>query len=359
MPHRTRYIDDVKLFNDPLGIYHEMLKDIERAKNYIYLETFRFENDPVGQKFRSALVKKAKEGLTIKLLLDDWGTSVGEKFFKELIFFGGEIKYFKKVRLVMNFFSANHERDHRKLLIIDDTITYLGSMNITNYNLNWRENALRLVGPITHQFRDVFLENYFLRNIYKFDKKKYTRDIICGKHIIVKDVPSVRITTIRKKLLNYIKSAKEFIYIETPYFLPTFLLRDAMMKAAARGVDIHIATPFRSDVTVVNIYRQRFLGKLFEAGVKIHYYRPSNLHAKLMICDDKFYSGSSNFDYRSFRYLFEIGLFGKNAKILKELHRHREETLKDCTPFDYYEWANRRKIYKLLEWLIIPIRHFL
>ncbi len=359
MPHRLRYVEDACLMGDPLDIYHSMLNDIENAQHSIYLETFRFENDPIGIKFRNLLSKKAKQGLEINILVDDWGTSVSEKFFKEIIYFGGHVKYFKKLRLALNFFSVNHERDHRKLLIIDDKISYISSINVTNYNLNWRESALRIKGDLSISLKEVFLQNFHLKNSYKFDKRKYTQPIHCGQLTIIPDVPSVRITPIRKKLLEMIRNASSFIHIETPYFLPTYLLREALMRAAKNGVKVEIVTSLRSDVTVVNIYRQRYFGKLYEAGVKIYFYQPSNLHAKLMVCDNNFYIGSSNFDYRSFRYQFEVGLFGKNALIMNELNKYIDGTMSDCIAFDIYEWYNRGITQKLLEWAIIPIRHFL
>lgn len=352
-------IDSSKVFSDPLDIYHSMVHDMQRAKSSVYIETFRFENDPIGEKFKNVLVKKAKEGVNIMLLLDDWGTSVGLRFFSELIEAGGKVKYFKKLRFTINFFSANHERDHRKLLIIDSKICYISSVNISNYNLNWREMSLRLEGKISESFAEVFLKNFRLKNSYRFDKRRHARSIKVGDLKILSDVPSLRITPIRKAFLKMIKSAKERIIIETPYFLPTFLLREALSKAAERGCNVSIITPMRSDVSVVNILRQRFLGKLSESGVKIWYYLPGNLHAKMMLADDKFYVGSANFDYRSFRYQFEIGLYGSEDNIVSQLLNHSQETLKNCETFYYDEWKSRGFTQKLFEWLLLPIRHFL
>jgi len=348
-----------KILSDPLEIYHSMLKDIEHATKYVYLETFRFENDPIGIKFINLLSKKAKQGLQIMLLVDAWGTSVSERFFKNLISNGGNVKFFKRIRLTINLISANHERDHRKLLVIDDKISYISSINISNYNLNWREFSLRLEGNISKVFQKVFLQNYNLKDTYKFDKKRHTQSLKYGEMQIVRDVPSVRITRIRKKLLQYIRKSREEILIESPYFLPTFFLRDALIKAAKRGVKVQIVMPRRSDVSVVNILRQRYLGRLHEEGVKIFYYLPSNLHSKIMIADENFYIGSANFDYRSFRYQFEIGLFGKNDDILQLLKSYSNETLGDCESFDYNEWKKRSRIHKTIEWLLIPFRHFL
>ncbi|MFC2113974.1 phosphatidylserine/phosphatidylglycerophosphate/cardiolipin synthase family protein, partial [Bacteroidota bacterium] len=352
-------ISSSRVFKDPLRIYYMMFEDIEAAQSSIYLETYRFENDPIGVKFRNLLTAKAKAGVQVTLLLDAWGTSVSEKFFKELTDAGARVKFFKKVRLTINFLSANHERDHRKMLLIDDHVCYLSSINISNYNLNWREFSLRLTGEITKVFVSVFKRNYNLKNTYKFDKKRHTQLIRYEGFEIVRDVPSVRLQRIRKKLVQYIKKASEQIIIESPYFLPTRMMMDHLIRAAKRGVEVKVIMPQRSDVTVVNVLRQHYLGRLYEGGVKILYFQPTNLHAKVMIADDRFYVGSANFDYRSFRYQFEIGLFGDDQGVFENVRNYCLNTLEECIPFDYQEWKNRGLTNKLMEVLLLPVRHFL
>jgi len=349
----------IETYSDPLKIYHAMLEDIANAKEYIYIETFRFENDPIGTKFKNLLVKKAKEGVKIKLLLDAWGTGASNKFFKPVTEAGGELVFFKKIRLVLNLLLANHERTHRKLLLIDDSIAYISSLNISNYNLNWREFSLRIEGTIATSLKKVFLESFYLKNTYKFDKRKFSTTIKIEETEIVRDVPSVRYQRIRKKFVQLIKSAHKEVFIETPYFLPTYLLSDAMIKAAKRGVEVNLIIPRRSDVGVVDRLRQYYLGRFFEAGVKIWYYLPTNLHSKLFIADNWVYVGSTNFDYRSFRYMFEIGLFTENKNIYQGIRNHIDETLKDCISFDYIEWKNRTRTTKLIERLLLPIKHLL
>jgi len=349
----------VTSFSDPLKIYNSMLDDISHAKKNIYIETFRFENDPIGIKFKNALARKAQQGVEIKLLLDAWGTGANTRFFKPITDAGGEIKYFKKIRFVLNFLLANHERNHRKLLLIDDEITYISSINISNYNMNWREFSLRLEGKITKTFSEVFLDNYHLKNSYKFDKRKKSEIIRKGDFEIVRDVPSVRYQRIRKRFIQLIKNAEDEVFIETPYFLPTYLLSESLISAAKKGVKVNLIIPRRSDVTVVDRLRQHYLGRLFEAGVKIWYYLPTNLHSKLFVADKWCYAGSTNFDYRSFRYMFEIGLFTPNDEVRTVITQHIKETLDDCILFDYNEWDSRSKTLKFIERLLLTIKHLL
>lgn len=350
---------DAKVFADPLQIYYAMLQDIQKAEASVYLETYRFENDPVGIKFRDILTKQAKKGIKVTLLMDAWGTSLTEKFFKPLIDAGGKVRFFKKIRLSLNFISANHERDHRKLLVIDNKVSYISSINISNYNLNWRELSLRIKGGLSQGLLEAILKNYRLRNIYKLDKKRHTRVIRFDEFEIIRDVPSILIQKIKNKYLKLIKQAKKQIIIETPYFLPTKMLREALIDASRRGVSVKVFTPGRSDVAVVNILRQYNMGKLFEAGVEIHFFTPSNLHSKLLIVDDTFCVGSPNFDYRSFRYQFEIILSGKDEKIHELLKVYNLETASESIAFDHDVWKKRKLILKVIERLLLPFRHFL
>ena len=348
-----------KILSDPLDIFNSMLHDIENAKDYIYIETYKWGNDPIGIKFRNLLTKKSKQGVKIRLLIDSWGTYVSETFFQEMIQHGAFVKIFKKFRYSINFFSSNHERDHRKLIIIDDTISYLSSLNFTNYNLNWRELSIRIEGYLSKSFKIVFLGNYNLRNTYKFDKSRHTRLIRHGPFLILRDVPSVVIQKINRKYQQMIKKAACEIIIESPYFLPTKNLRETLAKAAKRGVDIKVFMPYRSDVRMANILREYYLGKLSLAGVKFYFYLPDNLHAKFMVVDNQFMISTANFDYRSFRYQFEVGLFGTDTDILKQLRDHNNVTASESVEFDYNKWKNRGLYHKIKERAMIPIRHFL
>ena len=147
-----------ELFDDNALMFASMLKDIEEAKHYVYLETYRFNNDSVGIKFRDALALKCKQGVDVRLLVDSWGTSVSVSFFNNIINNGGEVKYFKKIKFFIDFFTKNHRRNHRKLLIIDNKITYIGSSNYSEYSLAWRESVLKIEGNISVYFKKTFTQ---------------------------------------------------------------------------------------------------------------------------------------------------------------------------------------------------------
>ncbi len=157
-----------------------------------------------------------------------------------------------------------------------------------------------------------------------------------------------------------VKEAKKRILIETPYFLPGFYLRKVLMEAAQRGVEVVVIIPKRSDINLIDILRNKYLGPLYQKGIKFNFYEHNNLHAKLMLVDDKTFAlGSSNFDYRSFRYMYEIMIFGHNKEITSQIKIHIYKTLQNSSLFNYSAWKKRPLINKFFEWLLLPFRHLL
>lgn len=347
-------------FDDPMKFYNAMLSDIESAKHYIYLETYRFNNDSIGIKFRDALTRKSKEGVKIKLLMDSWGTSLPSSFFEELRNNGGEARYFLKVKFFWDFFTKNHRRNHRKLLIIDDVITYIGSANLTDYSLNWRESILRVKSGLAQSFKIVFEEHYELYNKYVFDKRIRIRKITHEGFDIIRDIPSLTKQRIRASFIQLIKLARHNIVIETPYFLPSFYVRKALMDAARKGVEVKVIMPRHSDVGLIDLLRNRYLGPLHKNGVKQLFYTPHNLHAKMLTVDNEVFAiGSPNFDYRSFRFQHEIVLIGMEPDVSKQLEIHIKETIESSIEFDYNIWKKRSAMQKFFEWILLPFRHLL
>lgn len=350
--------EEYLIYDDTLKLYLAMLDDIKQARRSVYLQTYKFANDSIGQKFRLALTNAVKRGVEVKLLIDSWGAGVSQSFFKEFVELGGKLKFFEKIKFSFDIFSRNHRRNHRKLLLIDSNISYIGSSNITAYNINWRECSFRIVGNITSVFERIFSYDYFLSSRF-FQNKKYGTKILRSKDIaIIQDVPGNRKQPVKYVFQKLIDLAKEEIIIETPYFLPGSLLRRSLINASKRGVKVTIITPKNSDVTLFDILRNKFFGIYHKNGIQILEYRPSNLHAKVFMVDNKYFlTGSSNFDYRSFLYMHEINIAGQQAKILELLQKHLENTAKDCDNFDYEKWKNRLKVQKLIENLLFPFRH--
>ena len=198
------------VIDDTLKMYNMMLNDIGNAKSYIFIETYKFANDHLGERFRDALTRKAKQGVNVRIMIDSWGKGpISETFFEEMIRSGGEVKFFEKIKLNTDIFTRGHRRDHRKIVVIDDEIAYIGSANITGYNLNWRELALRVKGELSTLFRKVFLQNFETINPYLIPNKlAFTRTVKQGEWEIIRDVPSIPLQRMKKRYVQMIRKAK-------------------------------------------------------------------------------------------------------------------------------------------------------
>ncbi len=336
-----------------------MLEDIRHARRYIYLQMYKYGNGENGKLFRDELTRKCRQGVEVKVLIDSWGAYVNDSFFSELIQAGGEVRFFKKIKFFIDFFTKNHRRNHRKLLVIDDQIVHLGSANIVEYAKSWREAMFRIRGDIAIPFKRVFLSDFRIYRKYVFEKPSYVRTIRHGSFEILRDVPSIAMQRIRKKYLELIQAAENEIIIETPYFLPGTQLRKGLINAARRGVAVKVFLPKHSDMRIIDILRNRYLGMLCRHQVQFLFYVPDNLHAKIILADRRaFILGSPNFDFRSFRYQHEIAILGRDPEAVTLVVDHILGTLKDAEPFNYDHWLNRPFVDKFFERLLIPFRHW-
>lgn len=352
------YLQSYHLYDKPAEFQSAMLADIEQAQQFIFLETYKYANDKIGEAFRDALTRRAKQGVKVKILIDSWGAYVNELFFAELIRYGGEVRFFKKIRFSFDFFTKNHRRNHHKVLIIDNKISYIGSANITGYSLEWRESVLRMHGTITIALRKTFADSYKIYRKYIFNKFAYKKTIVHGEFEIVQDLPSIYRQQIKNKFEQLINKAKKEIIIETPYFLPGYKMRKALVEATARGVNVKVIMPWHSDVRAVDLLSGKYLMYFYKHQVETVFYTPNNLHAKVLLIDNEVFAiGSPNFDYRSFRYQHEIMLFGRHKGIILQVRQHIEETLRKSIPFDHASWMRRPKFDKALGWALIPFRH--
>lgn len=350
-------MESFQLISNVPSMYRQMLEDISSAKKYIYLETYIYDDDETGKKFLNVLIKKAKEGVKIRLLLDGWGGTAKKEYFEKLIKYGAEVRFFKEVRYFIRMFSKNHERNHRKLLLIDGEIGYIGSANITSSCLEWREIGLRMKGHITQAFVKSFLKSW---EIYDERTSKRIESIIYKGFHIINDTPNYLQKITENKYVELIRKARKTIMIETPYFIPSVKIRIALSKAVKRKVKVKIIIPHDSDVRVVDLVRNRYLGWLHKKGIEIYYYLPKTLHSKLLIIDDKFFMlGSSNVDYRSFMHQYEINFLGRDRRIIRDLRKYFQETLSKCKPFDYNQWKKRSSFKKILELILGTVRHYL
>lgn len=351
-------MENFEIYSEPGKFYRRMIDDILNAKDSIYLETFLFKEDVIGLAFKRTLLKKARQGVKVKLLIDAWNTMKTKKdFFKDLEEAGVEIRYFREIKYVLRFVNKNHERNHRKLLLIDNKISYVGSANITaEFYPDGRELVIRLGKEITPAFVSAFMKSW--RGTEGLNKKRI-KNILHKGFEIIQDIPSEIYKVTERKYVKLINSARKEILIESPYFVPSRGIRKAFARAVKRGVRVRLIIPRHSDMRLADLVRTRYLGEAYRNGIEIYYYRKHKLHSKLIIIDDKFFLlGSSNLDYRSFLHQFEINLLGKDKNMIKILKESYSQALRECTLFDYNGWKERSSWNKFLDLFFLLIRRY-
>ncbi len=351
------------LYSSPANWYDVLLQDIQQATSFIYIETFRMMEDQVGEKICHALIEKVKQGIKVKLLVDWWGTKTTHSYIKKLIESGAEVRYFQKFVMSVALFSRNHLRDHRKIVVIDNQISYIGSANFSQYSLSWRESILRIQGNMAIVLKKIFNDNFKIYNkdlFHPWVAKAFKRTILFNNFYFIREVPSIFSQRIKKNYVRLIQRAKSSIIIESPYFIPGYRIYKELTNAAKRGVEVKVIVPQTSDLKMIDYLSDALWENLYKKGVGIYFYTKSNLHSKLMLIDDQIFSiGSANFDHRSFKYMFEIALISNNLKVNELIKNHITETLYESVLFDFKKWKERPLLKRIIALLIVPIRHLL
>lgn len=310
---------DVRVIGSTSGFINELLGAIAAAKEHIHLQFYIFENDEVGMRVRDALIAKAREGVEVRVIYDSVGCwSVPRDFFEEIRFAGGQVEAFMKVRFPVLGNRVNY-RNHRKVVVIDGCLGYIGGCNIADRYVKgtaqgrWRDTMLAIRGSAVYGLQTSFLVDWYFVN----------NSLVCGKRYfplleqkggamvqVAQSNPVGSNRVIMSAFLMLIGSARNYLYMQTPYLALTDSMTMAMCNAALSGVDVRLMIPARSDNRISDYASYSYLGTLLEAGVKILLYTDGMLHCKTIVCDDKVSSvGSTNLDFRSFYYNFEVNAF--------------------------------------------------
>ena len=351
--------NDVQVFTDGYSMYEELFRRIAKAKHHIHLEFYIFENDAVGRLLRDLLIDKAREGVSVRLLYDDVGCwDVNPMFYDEMLCEGIEVRSFLKVRFPQ-FTSKVNYRNHRKLAIIDGKVGFIGGMNIALRYLKgvpwgvWRDTHICLKGKAVYGIQTAFLTDWFavdrtlLTSAQYFPKMNSVGTSVAQ---IVTSDPVGEWHDIMLGLVKAISCAQRYIYVETPYFLPTEQVMAAFQTAALSGVDVRLMIPKKADAFITHKGTMSYLDELMKSGVKVYFYRAGFLHSKLWVADDEWASvGSTNLDFRSFEHNFEANAFFYDEKTVCTLKEIFLEDMKKCMTLSQKIWDKRSFKNKIVE----------
>ena len=368
--------NEVKLLINGEEKFPELVKALENAKSHIHLEYYIYENDVTGNQIADILIKKAKEGLEVRFMYDDFGShDLGKSFIQKLKDAGVQTVPFYKIKLSALANRINY-RNHRKIVIIDGRIGFVGGINMsdkyrndlaTKNDLFWRDTHLMINGQATSYLQYLFLGDWNFCSNSKLTYNETYFPTFPQKETIENEIiqiaasgPDSSQPVIFYSLLEAIGSAKKSIYITSPYFIPGESLMDALLIAIQSGLDVKILIPGISDSKMVNAAASAYYTELLHYDAKIYKYNKGFVHAKTMVIDDDLaIIGSANMDYRSFDLNFEVNAMIYSKKIAKQLTEAFEDDLKEAKLIDKDSWLNRPKYIHLWEKVVRLISPFL
>lgn len=348
--YRNSYI---KYFSIGEEKYKYLIEELEKAQKYIFLEYFIIDEGEMFSNILDILERKVKEGIEVRLMYDGMGTQVhrSHKFKKMILDKGIKLRVFNEFRPFLT--SAQNNRDHRKVVVIDGITVFSGGINIADEYINrverfghWKDTAIMVKGEAVRSFTVMFIQMWEFKNKSLSDYQKYFPeqsnlkvDNQGGFIQPYADTPTDNELTGELVYMNIINKAKDYVYITTPYLIIDNEMITALTFAAKSGVDVKIIVPHVPDKSYVNILAWNYYKELIKFGVKIYEYMPGFIHAKNFVSDDETaVVGTINMDYRSFYLHFECAaimyktssVYDIKLDFLNTLSKSRMITLKDC-----------------------------
>ncbi|MGI6711735.1 MAG: cardiolipin synthase [Bacillota bacterium] len=368
MSSEASFTQDNKVKILPTGKekFQNLLDNIRKAQQYIYLEYYIIRNDDLGIKIRDLLTAKAREGIIVKVLYDGMGCrKLSKKFFQPLINAGGKIAEFYPPFIPYINLRVNY-RNHRKICIIDGNTGYIGGFNIGNEYLGlskkfgfWRDIHLRINGSAVKDLEFRFILDWRFASgeetPFSFKKVHFSKHLSDGDSgdtaiQIVSGGPDSKWHTIRNSYLKIINNARHHVYLETPYFIPDNDLLSALKIAALSGVDVRLIIPLKEDHPFVHWASLSYIGELLEAGIKAYTYHRGFIHSKMITADGFISSvGTANLDIRSLYTNFEINAFIYSSEVAEELDRLFLQDIEDSTEITLEIYNKRSIVVKIKE----------
>ncbi|MFR9165842.1 MAG: cardiolipin synthase [Dysgonomonas sp.] len=343
--------NELEFYSSAESMFASLFEEIRKAEKFIHIQFFIFMDDSIGQELGELLVKKAQQGVEVRLMYDDVGSwKAKNKFFRQLEKRGVKVGAFLKVKLPVLTSRVNY-RNHRKVVVIDGEVGFMGGMNVADRYLKginggiWRDCHFKVVGKAVYGLETSFAIDWYSITKEFLSSSKYFPDFESkGENImqIVTSGPTGEYKEIHQGIFHAIMNATEYVYIQTPYFIPTDNLMLALQTAALSGVEVRIMLPAKADTVFVHIATLSFIKDLLKAKVKVDFYEKGFLHSKLLVIDDSLaIVGSANMDVRSFEHNFEIEAFMYDSEAAKKVKDIYFNDLSESKEMTFDEWLKR------------------
>jgi cardiolipin synthase len=352
--------NEVTVFHNGEEKYPVLLEELQKATHHIHIEYYIMTDGWVGQQVRPILIEKAKAGVKVRIIYDPIGSSMNKEFLGSLQAAGVEMHAFMPVIFTKLADRANY-RDHRKIVVIDGRVGFVGGINLADEYLNdghkryWRDTHLMIRGEAARNLQLYFLLNWHFVSgqRIRIDQKILPPEILVETQTPVQIVgsgPDNYWPAIEHVFMMAASTARRSICIANPYFIPTEGILTALQTAALGGVEVNIMMPEKGDHKSVTAASFSFITPLLRSGVNVYLYTKGFLHSKVMVVDEIFSTlGSCNFDSRSFSINLELNAVIYDRSINRKLRKDFEEDLKFCKKLHLATWEKRPLARKTLE----------
>lgn len=337
------YTEDnaVEIITDGKEKFERLFEDIRNARDYIHLQYYIYQNDNLGKQLIDLLTEKAKQGVKVRVLYDELGSRrLTGRFFKAFREAGGQAEAFFPSKLRFVNPRINY-RNHRKIVVIDGVIGYVGGFNVGDEYLGlhkkfgyWRDTHLRIQGSAVYALQTRFILDWnqaSAKHDIAYEPRLYPTLEPKGTigMQIVSSGPVSEFEHIKNGYLKMIVSARKSIYIQTPYFIPDDSILDALRIASLSGVEVNIMIPDKPDHPFVYWATLSYIGEMLSSGTNVYLYHNGFLHSKMIVIDEEIASvGTANMDFRSFRLNFEVNAFIYDAETARKLTQIFHEDMK-------------------------------
>ena len=341
--------------------FNHIIEELKKAKHHIHLEYYIVRHDQIGQEIKSILIEKAMQGVKIRFLYDAVGSwQLSRNYISDLKNAGIETVSFGPVKLPFLNNKFNF-RNHRKIIVIDGTIGFVGGMNIGDEYLGrnkeigfWRDTHLMLKGEAVRTLQLIFLQDWYYMTNHSFLTAEYLSPQFDNKSHggvqLIAGGPDNEFSVIKSIFFSMITSAEKTVWIASPYFIPDEDIFSAIKVAALSGIDVRLLVPNRPDKRIVFHASRSYFPELLEAGVKVYEYERGFMHSKIVIVDNELASiGTSNMDMRSFHLNFEVNAFLFRTKSTQKLVDEYINDLNFAKQLDLDIFQKRHIGYRLLE----------
>ena len=356
------FATETKVLTNGHETFSAIIEEMRKAKHHIHIEYYIVRDDDIGREIKRVLIERARSGVKVRFMYDAVGSwTLSKTYVQDLYDAGIEVARFGPVRLPFLNNKANF-RNHRKIVVVDGHVGFVGGLNIGDEYLGndekygfWRDTHLMAKGEAVRSLQLIFLQDWYYSTNHSFLTDKYLSPSVPIVHNhggvqMIAGGPDNEWSVIKNIFFSMIASAKESVWIASPYFIPDEDIFSAIKVAVLSGIDVKLLVPQNPDKKIVWHASRSYFPDLLEAGVEIYQYKRGFMHSKIMIVDNELASiGTANMDMRSFHLNFEVNAFLYRTESVQKLAADFKADLAESQPLHMDVFSKRHLGYRVLE----------